>query len=298
MSARLEDMDPELVLTTLKTLWSHLLLHDEVCLAEKLLECAPWKVRDSAAVNEMKCLTRKMLEHVYDPQVYYRMYGDYASGMNGVEAIPLPNAVLHEYSQWPRYDLFDRTLRTFENQGQKVLYLDIGSHDGWLTNRAGIRGHHSFGIDACLPYVDLANLKSREFNTGAQHTRSFFTVEPFPNHFPKKYDLITCFEVYEHVPETSVLVNHLAQLLKPGGKLLLTTPHGSWLRGIQVNYHEGWDEAKPKEHIRAPTMNDVRRDLESAGLRVDSIDSSISTWTSPDIPGQSSLLAVATMVSK
>lgn len=293
--AKIEDLSRDQCLAMLQAYWSHLLLHDEVVLAARVLECAPWKVRGGPEVARMAELTAAMLEHTRDPAVYRRMYGDYASGLNHVESIPIPNEVLHEYSQWPRFDLFDRSLKEAEAAGRRLTYLDVGSHDGWLTNRAGLRGHLAWGIDACSAYVDLANRRAREHNTGALHERSFFMVDPHPPSFPRSYDLVSCFEVYEHVPETLPLIQGLAKMLSPGGRLILTTPHGSWLRGQQVDYHEQWNEPKPREHVRAPTPEDVRADLEKAGFRVDEITTSEGKWASPNVPGQTTLLVTASL---
>jgi len=287
------DLSAEDALRLLTALWKQLMLHDEVTLALDLLNCAPWKVRDGQEVASMRALTEAACSHMRDLESYRSMYSDYASGLNGIEAIPMPNEVKHEYSQWPRYNLLEGELIRAEAAGRRLRYLDVGSHDGWLTNRAGLRGHESYGIEACLAYVGLANRKAAEFSTGARHESCFFMLDPHPESFPGKYDLVSCFEVYEHVPDPRRLLASLRDMLVPGGRLVLSTPRGSWLQGLHVDYHEAWDLPKPREHVRAPTVGGVRRDAESVGLRVVSLTTSDETWQSPNVPGQAFILLTA-----
>ncbi len=288
-----EDLSAEEALALLRTLWKQLLLHDEVVLARNLLDSAPWKIRDGEEVAEMRRITEAACSHMGDLGSYRSMYSDYASGLNGVEAIPMPNPVIHEYSQWPRYNLLDGELVRAERAGKTLSYLDVGSHDGWLTNRAGLRGHRSYGIEACLAYVGLANRRAAEFRTGAQHASCFFMLDPHPEVFPGTYDLVSCFEVYEHVPDPRRLMASLRDMLNPGGRLVLSTPRGSWLQGLHVSYHEAWDLPSPREHVRAPTVGDVRKDAEAVGLQVVSITTSDGTWASPNVPGQAFILLTA-----
>jgi SAM-dependent methyltransferase len=292
-----EDLSAEDALRLLTALWKQLMLHDEVTLALGLLDCAPWKIRDGQEVASMRALTEAACSHMRDLTAYRSMYSEYASGLNGVEAIPMPNEVKHEYSQWPRYNLLEGELRKAEQAGKTISYLDVGSHDGWLTNRAGMRGHRCYGIEACTAYVSLANQKAAEFRTGARHESCFFMLDPHPESFPGKYDLVSCFEVYEHVPDTGQLMASLKNMLNPGGRLILSTPRGSWLQGLHVSYHEAWDLPSPREHVRAPTVGDVRKDAETAGLRVVSVKTSEGDWASPNVPGQAFILLTAELPS-
>jgi SAM-dependent methyltransferase len=53
-------------------------------------------------------------------------------------------------------------------------------------------------------------------------------------------DAILCSEVFEHVPDPMAVVQEFARLLKPGGKLLLTTPLGTWLHMEPYHYYGGF----------------------------------------------------------
>lgn len=63
------------------------------------------------------------------------------------------------------------------------------------------------------------------------------TKIPLPD---QSFDAILCTEVLEHVPNPMAVLAEFARLLKPGGKLLLTTPLGSWLHMEPYHYYGGY----------------------------------------------------------
>lgn len=267
-------------------LFRRLMVHDEVVLARRLLDLAPWDVRDQPVLADMRLMVNAQLRHLDDPEAYWAMYAAYRAD---VEAVPLPNPILQSYGQFVRF----RAALELLTPG--CTFLDIGSYDGALTNRAGIFGARAFGVDCSVTGVDLANRKAVEFNTGARHALCRFGLDPLPEGFPAQYDVVSCMEVYEHCPDPGALCRALRALVAPGGVLLLTTPHGSWLRGVGVGYGPRWDQTEPREHVRAPTPLDVGLDLRAAGfesVRVESVENDQSGQPVP-IPGQSTLLAVA-----
>ena len=116
-----------------------------------------------------------------------------------------------------------------------------------------------------------------------------------PRGLPQEFDLVCCMEVYEHCVDTVKLLSQCRDLVAPGGTLMVSTPHGSWLRGIPVSYGPSWDAPHPREHVRAPTPGDLERDLRAAGFHsvvVRSVPVGHPPVCEP-IPGQASLVAVA-----
>lgn len=287
--------DPQLLLGCFRTLWKNLLLHDEVLSAERLTECAPWQIREHADVEMMRRATQSMSYHL-------RSGGNYCEAYSKdpviAEAIPLPNPVLPEYSQKPRFDAVMNLLRDKLALGP-VRYLDVGCHDGWLTNRAGLLGVEAYGVDCNSTAVDLANRKAEEFSTGAEHVQYRFDKNTWacrPQSIPDGfYDVISMLEVYEHIADMEEILPSVMAMLKPGGTLVLSTPEGSWLRGKKSSYNESWNDLKPREPVRAPTKKALRQDLERYGFaRVDvrSLPVSQEGQRNP-IPGQATLVAYA-----
>lgn len=270
----------------LYSLIRRLLEHDEVLKARALLrDCVPWDLRQDPRVVDLKLLVDAQLAHLDRPEEYWRMYEDYGIEK---ETIPLDWPILPEYSQHARFQAAMELVRP----GMKVL--DVGSYDGWFVNRAGRAGAHAFGIDASHKMVALANQVARDGRTGARFAVCRFGSAPTPESFPSQFDLVVCMEMYEHVEDTLVLLRNLRPLVAPGGALFVSTPHGSWLRGMRVDYGPSWDGMHPKEHVRAPTPEDLEGDLRAffRDVTVRSIPVGHPPVCEP-VPGQATLVAVA-----
>lgn len=56
----------------------------------------------------------------------------------------------------------------------------------------------------------------------------------------ESFDVVLCAEVLEHVPEPIRAVREMARILRPGGKLLLTAPLGSWLHQEPFHFYGGY----------------------------------------------------------
>lgn len=278
---------------SLRSMWETLLKHDEVIAACKLLESAPWFLREDPEVARMKSLTSAMSSHMGDPEKYWSIYSSYHADR---EVMPLPAEVLPAYSQYPRFTAMMELLESL-SRGGDVTMLDVGCFDGWLTNRAGLKGVRAWGVDCSESGVKVANETAAKHGTGARHEVARFGLDPVPADFPSKYSVVSLMEIYEHVPDTRALLRQAADLVAEGGSLVVTTPHGSWCRGEQPGYHTKWDDPKPREHVRAPTVSELRADLEAVGfgdcdisvLPVSQADQSV------HIPGQATMFAVARM---
>src|SRR6266536_2810951 len=54
------------------------------------------------------------------------------------------------------------------------------------------------------------------------------------------FDAVLCTEVIEHVPEPIKVINEIARILKPGGRVILTAPLGSGLHQTPHHYYGGY----------------------------------------------------------
>jgi ubiquinone/menaquinone biosynthesis C-methylase UbiE len=98
-------------------------------------------------------------------------------------------------------------------------YLDYGCGQGDMLRRVSPRAVRVCGVD-----VDPEVLPS----IPGVETRVIRESEPLP--FPSEsFDVITCLEVIEHVADEKQTFRELARVLRPGGTLILTTPHKGWL---------------------------------------------------------------------
>lgn len=114
-------------------------------------------------------------------------------------------------------------------RGRRVL--DIGCGGGLLSEAMAARGARVTGIDP----GEAAIRTAREHLAGQDVEYHACTLESFADKEPAPFDIITCMELLEHVPDPDALVARTASLLKPGGHLFLATINRnlqSWLTAV------------------------------------------------------------------
>ncbi len=88
---------------------------------------------------------------------------------------------------------------------------------------------------------DFARLPPEELTGGAGYGRIDYVSDilaiPIPD---SSFDVLLCTEVLEHVPEPIPAVREFARILRPGGRLLLTTPLGSGLHQEPYHFYGGF----------------------------------------------------------
>ena len=103
--------------------------------------------------------------------------------------------------------------------GKKVL--DVGCGGGILAESMARRGAVVTGIDAGQAPLTVARLHALE--SGIQVEYRNITAEALAAEAPASFDVITCMEMLEHVPEPASVIAACAQLVKPGGHLFFST---------------------------------------------------------------------------
>ena len=102
----------------------------------------------------------------------------------------------------------------------KVL-LDIGCGAGILSEAMAQRGAEVTGIDMGMEPLNIARLHLLESGLDIEYQQS--TAEEFAAQYPNGYDVVTCMEMLEHVPDPESVIQACAQLCKPGGDLFFST---------------------------------------------------------------------------
>lgn len=99
------------------------------------------------------------------------------------------------------------------------LILDVGCGAGILTESLAKHGAVATGIDASPDVISVAQQHAKDANLTIEYTNTI--IENFSH--TQLFDVITCMELLEHIPEPSKLILDCANLLKPGGKLFIST---------------------------------------------------------------------------
>lgn len=104
-------------------------------------------------------------------------------------------------------------------QGKKVL--DVGCGGGILSESMHFKGADVTGIDLGEKALNVAKLHQLE--SGAKVNYQLISVEELAAQQPASFDIVTCMEMLEHVPDPSAIVAACAKLVKSGGSVFFST---------------------------------------------------------------------------
>lgn len=104
-------------------------------------------------------------------------------------------------------------------QGKRVL--DVGCGGGILSESMSQKGAEVTGIDLGEKALKVAQLHQLE--SGAKVDYRLISAEDLAQEMPESFDVVTCMEMLEHVPDPAAIVRACAALVKPGGAVFFST---------------------------------------------------------------------------
>ena len=100
--------------------------------------------------------------------------------------------------------------------------LDVGCGGGILADAMARKGAEVLGIDLAGKALKVAQLHALEAPTAGVQYREI-SAEALAEEQPGTFDVVTCMEMLEHVPDPSLVVKACATLVKPGGHVFFST---------------------------------------------------------------------------
>ena len=157
-------------------------------------------------------------------------------------------------------------------QGKRVL--DIGCGGGILADSMARKGANVLGIDLSTKALKVAQLHALEAGTPNVEYREI-SAEACALEQPNGFDVVTCMEMLEHVPDPASIVRAAAALVKPGGHLFFSTlnrnPKSYLFAVIGAEYILRMLPRGTHDYGKFITPAELSQFVRQAGLQVDGL---------------------------
>ena len=167
-----------------------------------------------------------------------------------------------------RLDWIDATVSL---TGKRVI--DIGCGGGILAESMAARGAQVTGVDLSDKALGVARLHLFESNQSVDYRK--ISAEDIAAAEPESFDVVTCMEMLEHVPDPASTVAAAARLAKPGGHVFFSTlnrnPKSYLFAVIGAEYILRMLPRGTHEYARFIKPSELGRFARDAGLQVDEV---------------------------
>jgi SAM-dependent methyltransferase len=158
----------------------------------------------------------------------------------------------------PMADTFRRYLKEIARNGKpKGTMLDVGAATGFFLDIARGEGWETYGIELSWYAAEVARGKGLRVSTGTTDDCDF------PAGF---FDVVTAWDVIEHMPKPLATLEKIHSLLKPGGLLVINTPDSGCMLARLLG--KSWHLVVPPEHLNLFHRRSLKFMLEKTGYSV------------------------------
>ena len=148
--------------------------------------------------------------------------------------------------------------------------LDVGCGGGILTESLASKGASVTGIDMAKLSLEVARMHLHE--SGLEIDYQLSTVEDYAEQNETRFDIVTCLEMLEHVPDPDSVISAATRLLKPDGLLFLSTinrnPKSFALAILGAEYVLGLLPRGTHEYRKFIKPSEIAAQLRKSGLRI------------------------------
>ena len=210
------------------------------------------KCKNCSLVYVNPRLKQQSLHKIYTKKYYknYAFHGDKSTLYGYMEYLKEKEFIV---------STFKRRLAQIQKLSKKGRLLDIGCAYGFFIELARKRGWNVTGVEISKDTCQYAknNLKLNVINKALEEAK--FTNGAF--------DVVTMFDVVEHLPDPQKTVKEIKRILNPNGLIVVTTPNiGSLMAKI---LGKNWEEIKRiREHIYFFSKDTLRKMLEANGFEI------------------------------
>ncbi len=155
---------------------------------------------------------------------------------------------------------YNELLDGFEKYRKTNNILDVGAGNGFFLEIAKVRGWNVFGTELTKKSVETCEMKGVQMREGCLHNVGFDE---------NQFDVITSFEVIEHVNNPKSLVKEMYRILRENGKVYITTPNFNSL--LRYRLKSKYDIIGYPNHLCFFTKKTLRKLFSEAGFNVQQI---------------------------
>ena len=149
--------------------------------------------------------------------------------------------------------------------------VDVGCGGGILAESMAARGAEVTGIDLSEKPLAVATLHALESGIAVRYEE--IAAEDLAAREPGRYDIVTCMEMLEHVPDPSAVVRACATLVKPNGRVFFSTinrnPKAYLMAVLGAEYLLRLLPKGTHDYKRFITPAELSRHARGAGLEID-----------------------------
>lgn len=128
-----------------------------------------------------------------------------------------------------RRKIFFYFIKKYSQTGSRIF--DFGCGSGYLAGELNKMGYNTHGVDFEKDVIDFGlnhGIKNLKLATGEKID--------YPD---KTFDVVTAFDVLEHIENEKPTIAELVRILKPSGRIIISVPAYQWMWGVQddISYH-------------------------------------------------------------